>query len=73
LSGGAAYYNGGYGVGFNLLKRSDNGRTTMHAGVGWGSGAVARWCVLAQASRLVVIDIQCNECTQPVFTGCVQA
>jgi autotransporter adhesin len=38
LSGGAAYYNGGYGVGFNLLKRSDNGRTTMHAGVGWGSG-----------------------------------
>jgi len=38
LSGGAAYYNGGYGVGFNLLKRSDSGRTTMHAGVGWGSG-----------------------------------
>ena len=76
LSGGAAYYNGGYGVGFNLLKRSDNGRTTMHAGVGWGSGgggALVRWCVLAQASRLVVIDIQCNECTQPVFTGCVQA
>jgi autotransporter adhesin len=38
LSGGTAYYNGGYGVGFNLLKRSDNGRTTMHAGVAWGSG-----------------------------------
>jgi autotransporter adhesin len=38
LSGGTAYYNGGYGIGFNLLKRSDNGRTTLHAGVGWGSG-----------------------------------
>ncbi len=38
LSGGAAYYNGGYGLGLNLLKRSDSGRTTMHAGVAWGSG-----------------------------------
>ena len=38
LSGAAAYYNGQYGLGLNLLKRSYNGQTTVHAGVGWGSG-----------------------------------
>ena len=38
LTGAVAAYNGQVGIGFNLLKRSDNGQTTLHAGVGWGSG-----------------------------------
>ena len=38
VSGAVAGYNGQAGIGFNLLKRSDNGQTTLHAGVGWGSG-----------------------------------
>ncbi|WP_399685043.1 YadA family autotransporter adhesin [Xenophilus sp.] len=38
LTGAVAAYNGQMGIGFNLLKRSDNGQTTLHAGVGWGSG-----------------------------------
>lgn len=38
LTGAVAAYNGQVGVGMNLLKRSDNGQTTLHAGVGWGSG-----------------------------------
>ncbi|MGJ7486333.1 YadA family autotransporter adhesin [Variovorax sp. LT2P21] len=38
VSGAVAGYNGQAGVGFNLLKRSDSGQTTLHAGVGWGSG-----------------------------------
>lgn len=38
VSGAVAGYNGQAGVAFNLLKRSDNGQTTTHAGVGWGSG-----------------------------------
>jgi autotransporter adhesin len=38
VSGAVASYNGEAGIGFNLLKRSDNGQTTLHAGVGWGSG-----------------------------------
>jgi autotransporter adhesin len=38
VSGAVAGYNGQAGIGFNVLKRSDNGQTTLHAGVGWGSG-----------------------------------
>jgi autotransporter adhesin len=38
VSGAVAGYNGQAGIGVNLLKRSDNGQTTLHAGVGWGSG-----------------------------------
>jgi len=38
VSGAVAGYNGQAGVGINLLKRSDNGQTTLHGGVGWGSG-----------------------------------
>ncbi len=38
VSGAVAGYNGESGIGFNILKRSDNGQTTLHAGVGWGSG-----------------------------------
>lgn len=38
VSGAVAGYNGQAGIGFNLLKRSENGQTTLHAGVGWGSG-----------------------------------
>ncbi len=38
VSGAVAGYNGQAGIGFNLLKRSDSGQTTLHAGVGWGSG-----------------------------------
>jgi autotransporter adhesin len=38
VSGAVAGYNGQAGIGFNLLKRSDNGQTTLHAGLGWGSG-----------------------------------
>jgi len=38
VSGAVAGYNGQAGIGLNLLKRSDNGQTTLHAGVGWGSG-----------------------------------
>ncbi len=45
LTGSLASYNGQAGVGMNLLRRSDDGRTTLHAGVGWGTGgskAIAR-------------------------------
>jgi len=38
VSGAVAGYNGQGGVGFNILKRSDNGQTTLHAGVGWATG-----------------------------------
>lgn len=38
VSGAVAGYNGQAGIGINLLKRSDNGQTTLHGGVGWGSG-----------------------------------
>jgi len=38
VSGAVAGYNGQAGIGFNLLKRSDNGQTTLHAGVGWATG-----------------------------------
>jgi autotransporter adhesin len=38
LSGAVAGYNGQVGIGLNLLKRSENGQTTLHTGVGWGSG-----------------------------------
>ena len=38
VSGAVAGYNGQAGIGFNMLKRSDNGQSTLHAGVGWGSG-----------------------------------
>jgi autotransporter adhesin len=38
VSGAVAGYNGQAGVGFNVLKRSDNGQTTLHAGVGWATG-----------------------------------
>lgn len=38
MSGAVAGYNGQAGIGLNLLKRSDNGQTTLHGGVGWGSG-----------------------------------
>ncbi|MGJ3701004.1 YadA family autotransporter adhesin [Variovorax sp. AFSI2.2] len=38
VSGAVAGYNGQAGIGINLLKRSDNGQTTLHGGIGWGSG-----------------------------------
>ncbi|RZL86798.1 MAG: hypothetical protein EOP76_19755, partial [Variovorax sp.] len=38
VSGAVAGYNGQAGIGFNVLKRSDNGQTTLHAGVGWATG-----------------------------------
>ncbi|SFE00003.1 Head domain of trimeric autotransporter adhesin, partial [Variovorax sp. NFACC26] len=38
VSGAVAGYNGQAGIGFNLLKRSENGQTTLHAGVGWATG-----------------------------------
>ncbi|CAN5911538.1 hypothetical protein BH11PSE13_BH11PSE13_08790 [soil metagenome] len=38
LSGAVASFNGQVGMGLNLLKRSDNGQTTIHAGVGWATG-----------------------------------
>ena len=38
VSGAVAGYNGQTGIGFNVLKRSDNGQTTLHAGVGWATG-----------------------------------
>ncbi len=38
VSGAVAGYNGQAGVGFNLLKRSQDGQKTLHAGIGWGSG-----------------------------------
>jgi len=38
VSGAVAGYNGQAGVGFNVLKRSDNGQTTLHAGLGWATG-----------------------------------
>ncbi|RYF83113.1 MAG: hypothetical protein EOO29_04610 [Comamonadaceae bacterium] len=38
VTGGMAAYNGQVGIGFNVLKRSDNGQRTLHAGVGYGTG-----------------------------------
>ncbi|AMM24670.1 YadA family autotransporter adhesin [Variovorax sp. PAMC 28711] len=38
VSGAVAGYNGQAGVGLNILKRADNGQTTLHAGVGWATG-----------------------------------
>ena len=38
VSGSVAGYNGQIGIGFNVMKRSENGQTTIHGGVGWGSG-----------------------------------
>lgn len=38
VTGAVAGYNGQVGVGFNVIKRSADGNTSLHAGVGWGSG-----------------------------------
>jgi len=38
MSGALAGYNGAAGIGFNVVKRSDNGQVTFHSGVGWATG-----------------------------------
>ena len=38
MTGAVAGYGGQVGVGMNVLKRSDSGQSTVHAGVAYGSG-----------------------------------
>jgi autotransporter adhesin len=53
LTGAVAAYNGQVGIGFNVLKRSENGQTTLHAGLGWVPAEASPSHALASGFRSI--------------------